>query len=70
MAKYFPTTLKKYSLKWCFTLPQYYTTSYEKFISIFQKSFKQNITRLVIIQELYATKQGPNEILHKFILRF
>jgi hypothetical protein len=66
----FPLTLAGRAREWFRTLPSHSVTSFESLAKKFASQFMAGIVRKKPAQQLMSIKQGPQESLRSYLLRF
>jgi hypothetical protein len=66
----FPLTLAKGARDWFRALPSRSVTSFESLAKKFASQFMAGIVRKKLVQQLMSIKQGPQESLRSYLLRF
>ena len=69
-AKFFPHSLEGEAREWFYALPEGSITSFGEFSNLFLEQYKHNIKQEVMVSDLCAIKQGSDEKLDKFVVRF
>jgi len=69
-AKFFPHNLEGEARKWFYALPKRSVTSFRELSMLFLEQYKHNIKKEIMVSDLCAMRQGSDEKLDKFVVRF
>ena len=69
-AKFFPHSLEGEAHEWFYALPKGFITSFGELNDLFSKQYKHNIKQELMVSNLCSIKQGSDERLDKFVVRF
>jgi len=69
-AKFFPHSLEGEACEWFYALPERSITSFRELSMLLLEQYKHNIKKELMVSYLYAMRQGSDEKLDKFIVRF
>jgi len=69
-AKFFPHSLQGEAREWFYALPKGSITLFRELSTLFLEQYKHNIKQEIMVLDLCAMRQGSNEKLDKFLVRF
>jgi len=69
-AKFFPHSLEGEAHEWFYALPERSVTSFRDLSMLFLEQYKHNIKKELMVLDICAMRQGSDEKLDKFVVRF
>ena len=69
-AKFFSHSLEGEAREWFYGLSKRLVTSFKELSTLFLEKYKHDIKQDIMVSNLCATRQGNNENLDKFVIRF
>ena len=69
-AKFFPHSLEGEAGEWFYAFPERSVTSFRELSMLFLEQYKHNIKKEIMVSDLCTMRQGNDEKLEKFVIRF